>query len=73
MDDKQNKKREYADIARLSSVGIGLVISVGIGYFIGTTIDKHFHTMPIFTLIFLLLGTGAGLLNVFRTLGKNGN
>jgi ATP synthase protein I len=73
MEDKKNRRREYANIARASSVGIALVVSVMIGYFIGTAIDKHAHTMPIFTLIFLLLGTGAGMINVFRTLGKNNN
>jgi ATP synthase protein I len=73
MEDKKNKIREYADVARLTSVGIGLIISVVIGYFIGAWIDKHAHTSPLFTLIFLLMGIGAGLLNVFRTLGKSGN
>jgi F0F1-type ATP synthase assembly protein I len=45
---------------------------VAIGYFAGTAIDKHFHTAPIFTIIFIFFGIGAGILNVFRTLGKNG-
>jgi F0F1-type ATP synthase assembly protein I len=73
MEDKKNRKREYAAIARLTSVGIGLIISVMIGFFIGETIDKHAHTMPVFTLIFIILGMGAGILNVFRTLRKYGN
>lgn len=73
MDEKKNKKREFFDISRLSSVGIGLIISALIGWFIGDTIDNHFHTAPIFMLIFLLFGMGAGMLNVFRTLAKFGN
>ena len=71
MEEKKNKKREFVDAARLTSVGIGLIISTMIGYFIGDFIDKHAHTMPIFTLIFVLLGMAAGITNVFRTLGKN--
>jgi ATP synthase protein I len=71
MDDKKNQKREFADIARLTSVGIGLIISVMIGYWLGSLIDKHIHTAPVFTMVFLILGIGAGMLNVFRTLGKN--
>ncbi len=71
MEEKRNKKREFVEIARLTSVGFGLVISTMIGYFFGVFIDKHAHTAPIFTLIFLLLGIAAGIINVFRTLGKN--
>jgi|WetSurMetagenome_2_1015567.scaffolds.fasta_scaffold00055_32 ATP synthase protein I len=73
MEDGRNKKREAADLARLSSVGIGLVVSVAIGYFAGAAIDRYFHTAPAFTLVFIFLGIGAGLLNVFRTLGKYGS
>jgi F0F1-type ATP synthase assembly protein I len=73
MEEKKNKKREYADMARLSSVGIALVVSVAIGYFAGAAIDRYFHTAPAFTIIFIFFGIGAGLLNVFRTLRKYGS
>jgi len=42
-----------------------------IGYWIGNYIDRKFHTAPIFMVIFLIIGMGAGILNVFRTLSKN--
>ena len=73
MEEKKNKNREYVEISRLASVGIGLIVAILIGWFIGDLIDKHFHTAPIFMLIFLLLGIGAGMRNVFRTLGKYGD
>jgi ATP synthase protein I len=73
MEDKQNRNRQYADMARLSSVGIGLVVSVAIGYFAGAAIDRQFHTAPAFSIVFIFLGIGAGLLNVFRTLRKYGS
>jgi F0F1-type ATP synthase assembly protein I len=73
MEDKQNRNRQYADMARLSSVGIFLVVSVAIGYFAGAAIDRHFHTAPAFSIVFIFLGIGAGLLNVFRTLRKYGS
>jgi len=69
--EKKNKKREFVDAANLASVGIGLIVSSMIGYYIGTLIDKHAHTAPIFTMIFLLIGIASGMVNVFRTLGKN--
>jgi len=71
MEEKKNKKREFVDATRLASVGIGLIISAMIGYYIGVFIDKHAHTAPVFTLIFLIIGMAAGITNVFRTLGKN--
>ena len=70
MDEKRSKNREFADLTRLSSVGIGLIVSIVIGWFFGSMIDKHFHTAPVFLLIFVLFGIGAGMLNVFRTIGK---
>jgi ATP synthase protein I len=71
MDEKKNKKRDFVDLANLSSVGIGLIVSSMIGYYIGYLIDKYVHTAPVFTMIFLLVGIAAGIINVFRTLGKN--
>jgi|WetSurMetagenome_2_1015567.scaffolds.fasta_scaffold92328_3 F0F1-type ATP synthase assembly protein I len=71
MEGNKSKKREFMEIARLTSVGFGLVISALIGWYIGNLIDKHFHTTPVFMLVFLLLGISAGIINVFRTLGKN--
>jgi ATP synthase protein I len=73
MEEKKNKKREFVEISRLTSVGIGLIVSLMIGWFIGNLIDKHFHTAPVFMLVFMMLGIAAGIINVFRTLGKNSN
>ncbi len=41
-----------------------------VGYAIGWLIDRHFGTGHIFTIVFLMLGCAAGLLEVVRTLGK---
>ena len=71
MDEKKSKKREFVELSRLTSVGIGLIVSAMIGWYIGTVIDKHLHTAPIFMVVFLVLGMSAGIINVFRTLGKN--
>jgi ATP synthase protein I len=73
MQEQENKKREVMNMARLTSVGIQLVLCIIIGYFIGHEIDKHAHTAPVFMYIFLALGIGSGMINVFRTLGKIGD
>ncbi|HAJ80302.1 MAG TPA: hypothetical protein DCO75_11085 [Fibrobacteres bacterium] len=73
MEDKKSKNREFMEVSRLTSVGIGLIVSVFIGWYIGNTIDRHFHTAPVFMIVFCLFGISAGIINVFRTLGKNSN
>jgi F0F1-type ATP synthase assembly protein I len=58
-------------MTRLSSVGIEIILCTALGYFIGNLADKHLHTSPVLTLIFVLLGIGAGILNVIRTIDRN--
>jgi ATP synthase protein I len=39
-----------------------LVVAVAIGY----GLDRWLHTLPLFLILFVLLGGAAGLLNVWR-------
>ena len=70
---EHENKKEFVHLSSLMSVGVTLILCVMIGYFIGNFIDKHIHTMPVFTIVFLLFGIGGGMINVFRTLGKIGD
>jgi ATP synthase protein I len=65
------KPGEFGRIANLSSVGIALVLCTLIGWGIGRFLDTRLGTSPWLMLVFLLLGIGAGFLNVFRTIDKN--
>ena len=47
-------------------VVVEIVAAMAVGLGIGLLIDNYFNTRPIFTLIFFLLGSAAGILNVFR-------
>jgi ATP synthase protein I len=47
-------------------VGVEMVAALAVGGGIGWLLDRWLGTMPIFLLIFFLLGAAAGLLNVFR-------
>jgi ATP synthase protein I len=71
MNDEKNKRREFFAVTRLTSVGIALVVSTMIGWGIGIWLDRHLHTAPVLTMIFLVLGMGSGIINIFRTLGKH--
>ena len=52
---------------RAGSIGLVLVISIAIGYFFGTWLDKEFHrTDQLFMIIFTLLGIAAGFYEVIR-------
>lgn len=42
------------------------VAAVGVGTLIGWQLDVWFHTKPILLIVFLMLGTAAGFLNVYR-------
>jgi ATP synthase protein I len=48
-------------------IGTELVAGVAVGSFIGYWVDQAFGTRPIGFVVFFLLGTAAGFLNVMRT------
>jgi F0F1-type ATP synthase assembly protein I len=68
---KAEKRRDFFKIARLSSVGIEIILCTVIGYFIGSFADKYIHTFPLCTFTGVILGIGAGIFNVIRTIDRN--
>jgi ATP synthase protein I len=50
-------------------VGIELVSALAVAVAMGWGLDRWLHTMPLFLVIFVLLGGAAGLLNVWRQVG----
>ena len=49
-----------------SQFGITLAVSVVLGFFAGQWLDEHLNTRPLFTLIGVLLGLVAAVLNTVR-------
>jgi ATP synthase protein I len=68
--DEEQKRQMWRKATQVSSVGLGLVISVLIGYFVGNWLDGLLKCRPWMTLLFLLLGIAAGFLNIFRTVKR---
>ena len=64
------EKSLLRQLAEWSAVGLELGISVVAGLILGDFIDRYFKTTPVFTLIFLALGFGGGVLNIFRLMKK---
>ena len=72
--DKEKALQNEAPIAtkrqsmgRALRLGTDLVAGVAVGGLIGFWLDRLFDTKPILFIVFFLLGTAAGFLNVFRT------
>jgi ATP synthase protein I len=49
-------------------VGVELVAALAVGVAIGWGLDRWLHTLPLFLVIFVLLGGAAGIMNVWRML-----
>ena len=47
-------------------VVVEIVAAMAVGLGIGILADSYFETRPLFIIIFFLLGSAAGILNVFR-------
>lgn len=56
-----------------SYIGLALTVPAAalVGYGIGYVLDRQFTTKPIFTIIFVVLGFAAGLLEVWRTIARD--
>ena len=54
----------------VSSMGISVVLAIGIGVWFGLTLDKWFSSKPWFFYIFLFIGIAAGFKNVYVIAGR---
>ena len=53
-------------IGKAMKVAVEIVAAMAVGLVVGILLDNYFDTRPIFIIIFFLLGSAAGILNVFR-------
>ncbi len=69
-----NRWKEYGQGLRTalsaSTVGLELALSVGLGYWIGDSLDDWLGTEPYLMLTLVLLGSVAGFLNLWRGLQR---
>jgi ATP synthase protein I len=49
--------------------GVELVSALAVAVAIGWGLDRWLHTLPLFLIIFVLLGGAAGVVNVWRLVG----
>jgi ATP synthase protein I len=62
---EEDKKKQYKQLWRYSSIGLEMGFSVAIGAAIGYFLDRYFNTAPWLTMIFLILGVVAGFRSLF--------
>lgn len=66
-----NDKRELIrSLAMASSMGISIVLAIGIGVWFGLMLDRWFGTKPWFFFIFLFIGIAAGFKNIYIIAGR---
>lgn len=57
-------------MAMASSMGISIVLAIGIGVWFGLMLDRWFGTKPWFFFIFLFIGIAAGFKNIYIIAGR---
>ena len=66
-------KEFIKQIARMSSLGLNLIISVLIGIFIGIEIAKYLNFKYLFLAIFAVLGFIAGIYEIYKAVKRELN
>ena len=62
--DKETKQTAI-QMARVSSIGIAMVIAIFGCFYLGRWLDRKLETDPYLTLLFLLIGIAAGFRNMY--------
>jgi ATP synthase protein I len=65
----QNKNKanpSSSQIGKVLRLAVEIVAAMAVGLGLGLLLDNYLETKPIFTIIFFLLGSCAGFLNIFR-------
>ena len=72
---KEDKRKFYKQLGRVSAIGLEMGLCVAIGLAIGYFLDRYFQTKPWFMIIFLILGIVAAfrsLLSLAKEIDKAG-
>lgn len=65
--DEPDQKKSSSSIGIAMKMGTEFVAAVFVASFIGFQIDKFLETTPLFIIIFFIIGSVAGILNVVRS------
>ena len=66
----QKHKQSKGGLSFGFRIGIEIVVALVVGVFIGIIVDNYFGTKPFGLIIFFILGSLAGFLNVYRVMRR---
>lgn len=68
---KKNKENKNAlkNLGLITQMGLSVITPIILCVYFGQFLDKRLGKEGIFTIVFLLLGTGAGFLNLLKIAG----
>jgi F0F1-type ATP synthase assembly protein I len=66
----RDKRDLLKSLYMVSSMGISVVLAIGIGVWFGLTLDRWLGTKPWFFYIFLFIGIAAGFKNIYVITGR---
>lgn len=64
--DKNDLGQIMKALGLLTYIGILMVVSIGIGYFLGNWLDGLLNTDPVISIIGLIIGVGSGFYSVYQ-------
>ena len=68
--DEAGRRRQQSAFGQAFRYAAELIVGVAVGGFLGWALDRHFGTAPWLMILLVVLGFGAGLLNVIRAAQK---
>ena len=74
--DGSEKEEDFSNLSSIAKgmrIGLEFAGGIGVGIGIGMLIDHYAGTAPIFLVIFMIFGFGAGLINIYRLVSDVGD
>ncbi len=68
---KKNNRDSLKNLALISQIGISIITPILLGVYLGNFIDKKLGTNGVFAIALIIIGAGAGFLNIFKLTGTN--
>lgn len=64
-------KSPLKNLALITQVGLSIITPILLGVFLGNQLDKWLKTQSVFTIIFIIIGSVAGFMNLIKLATKN--
>ncbi len=69
---KNEKIKKSNDLGLFLKAGVEVISPIIVGIVIGIFLDNYFNSKPLFLIVFLILGFGGGISNIYKTVKRLG-